>query len=50
VKVVSEMLRHASAKMTLDTYSHVIAEDLDDAAAAMEAVLFGADAKAAEQE
>jgi integrase len=49
VTVVSKTLGHASAKMTLDTYSHVIAEDLDDAADAMEAVLLGADAKAVEQ-
>jgi len=49
VTVVSKMLGHASAKMTLDVYAHVMPEALDEAADTMEAVLLRADAKAVEQ-
>src|SRR5215207_8520455 len=38
-KVVSEMLGHASITITLNTYSHVLPDMQDSAAAAMEAVL-----------
>lgn len=41
VKVVSEMLGHASAVITLDTYSHVLPNMQDEAAARMEALLLG---------
>jgi integrase len=41
VTVVSRMLGHASAKMTLDTYSHLLPDSLDEAADAMEAAIFG---------
>jgi integrase len=37
-KLVSDMLGHASAMLTLDTYSHVIPAMHADAAAAMDAV------------
>jgi len=37
--VVSQILGHSSVKLTADTYSHVFAPALRDAAAAMEAVL-----------
>ncbi len=39
VKVVSEMLGHASITITLHTYSHVLPNMQDSAAEAMEAVL-----------
>jgi integrase len=39
VKVVSETLRHASITLTLDTYSHVLPDMQDDAAARMEPLL-----------
>jgi integrase len=39
VKVVSEMLGHATIVLTLDTYSHVIPAMQGDAAAAMDAIL-----------
>jgi integrase len=39
VKVVSETLGHASITLTLDTYSHVLPDMQDDAAARMEALL-----------
>ena len=39
VKVVSETLRHASITVTLDTYSHVLPDMQDDAAARMESLL-----------
>jgi integrase len=39
VKVVSEMLRHASIAITLDTYSHVLPDMQDSAVDAMEAAL-----------
>jgi integrase len=38
-KVVSEMLGHASIAITLDTYSHVLPNMQESAAAAMEDVL-----------
>jgi integrase len=38
-KIVSEMLGHASIAITLDTYSHVLPNMRDQAAAAMEAAL-----------
>ena len=38
-KVVSEMLGHASIAITLDTYSHVLPNMQESAAAAMEEVL-----------
>jgi integrase len=38
VKVVSELLGHASITITLNTYSHVL-PDMQDSAAAMEAAL-----------
>jgi integrase len=41
VTVVSRMLGHASAKLTLDTYSHVLADSLDEPSHAMEAAIFG---------
>lgn len=41
VKVVSERLGHASAALTLDTYSHVLPDMQQDAAARLERVLFG---------
>jgi integrase len=49
VTVVSKMLGHASAKMTLDTYSHLLPDSLDEAADEMEAAIFGAHAAVAEQ-
>jgi integrase len=39
VKVVSEMLGHASVTITLNTYSHVLPDMQDSAADAMEAAL-----------
>jgi integrase len=39
VKVVSEMLGHASITITLNTYSHVLPDMQDSAADAMEAAL-----------
>ncbi|MBV1770106.1 MAG: site-specific integrase [Candidatus Desulforudis sp.] len=39
VKVVSEMLGHASITLTLDTYSHVLPVMQDDAASKLEAIL-----------
>ena len=39
VKVVSEMLGHASISITLNTYSHVLPDMQDSAADAMEAAL-----------
>jgi len=41
VKVVSEMLGHASATLTLDTYAHVLPHMQEDAAAKVEALLMG---------
>jgi integrase len=41
VKVVSEMLGHASIAITLDTYAHVLPDMQAQAALAMEAVLGG---------
>jgi len=38
-QVVSEMLGHASIAITLDTYSHVLPNMQESAAAAMEEVL-----------
>ena len=38
-KIVSEMLGHASIAITLDTYSHVLPNMRDQAAAAMEEAL-----------
>jgi len=38
-KVVSEMLGHASIAITLDTYSHVLPDMQDSAAAAMDSAL-----------
>ncbi len=40
-KVVSEQLGHASAAFTLDTYAHVLPHIQDEAAARIEAMLFG---------
>lgn len=40
-KVVSEMLGHSSVAFTLDTYAHVLPNMQDDAAASMQALLFG---------
>jgi integrase len=40
-KVVSEQLGHASTPFTLDTYAHVLPHLQDEAAANMEAMLFG---------
>ena len=40
-KVVSEQLGHASAAFTLDVYSHVLPHMQEEAAAKVEAVLFG---------
>ena len=39
VKVVSELLGHASITITLNTYSHVLPDMQDSAADAMEAAL-----------
>lgn len=41
-KIVSEMLGHATIAITLDTYSHVLPDMQQQAAAAMEAALGGA--------
>ena len=41
-KVVSEQLGHASTAFTLDTYAHVLPHMQDEAAAKVEAMLFGA--------
>jgi integrase len=41
-KVVSEQLGHASTAFTLDTYAHVLPHMQDEAAARVEALLFGA--------
>jgi len=41
VKVVSGRLGHASAAMTLDRYSHVLAEGQEQAVAALDAILGG---------
>ncbi len=38
-KVISEQLGHASIRITLDTYSHVLPDMQESAAAAMEAAL-----------
>jgi integrase len=38
-KVVSEMLGHATIAITLDTYSHVLPDMQDEAAAAIESAL-----------
>ena len=43
VKVVSEQLGHASATLTLDTYSHVLPHMQDEAAARVEALLNATD-------
>jgi len=40
-KVVSEQLGHANAAFTLDTYAHVLPHMQDEAAAKVEAMLFG---------
>ena len=40
-KVVSEQLGHASTAFTLDTYAHVLPHMQDEAAARIEAILFG---------
>ena len=39
VKLISEILGHATITLTLDTHSHVIAAMHGDAAAAMDAVI-----------
>jgi integrase len=39
VKVVSETLGHASIRLTLDTYSHVLPDMQEDAAVRMERLL-----------
>jgi integrase len=39
-KIVNEMLRHSSASITLDTYSHLIPGMQEAAAEAMEDALF----------
>ena len=41
VKIVSEMLGHSSIGLTLDTYSHVLPEMQDRAAAAMDELMAG---------
>jgi integrase len=41
-KMVSERLGHATVAMTLDTYSHVIPDMQDGAAAAFDELLFAA--------
>ena len=41
VKVVSELLGHASITITLNTYSHVLPDMQDSAADAMEGTLGG---------
>jgi len=43
-KAVSEQLGHASTAFTLDTYAHVLPHMQDEAAARVEAMLFGATA------
>ncbi len=40
-KVVSEQLGHASTAFTLDTYAHLLPHMQDEAAARIEAILFG---------
>jgi len=42
VRAVADRLGHASAKMTLDVYAHVLQPQRDDLTARMEAALFGA--------
>src|SRR5262249_38780561 len=42
VRAVADQLGHASAKMTLDVYAHVLQPQRDDLTARMEAALFGA--------
>ncbi len=46
VKAVQRMLGHTSAKLTLDTYSHLWDARLDDVAAAMDRLLTGRDSSA----
>ena len=41
VKTVAKLLGHASAKMTLDTYSHVLDGDEEEAVVQLGAILFG---------
>ncbi len=41
VRTVADRLGHASAKMTLDVYAHVLQPQRDDLTASMEAALFG---------
>ncbi len=41
IKVVSEMLGHASSALTMDVYSHVLPHMQDEAASRMEALLAG---------
>jgi integrase len=43
-KVVSEQLGHASTAFTLDIYAHLLPHVQDEAAARVEAMLFGATA------
>jgi len=43
VKVVQQMLGHASATMTMDLYGHLFADQLDDVADAMDAARTAAD-------
>jgi integrase len=43
-KIVSEQLGQASTAFTLDTYAHVLPHMQDEAAARVEAMLFGATA------
>jgi len=45
VKVISEMLGHASVALTLDTYSHVLPNMQEEAAAKVEALLMGEEPK-----
>lgn len=40
-KIVSERLGHASIKLTLDVYSHVLPNMQQEAVAKLDAVLFG---------
>jgi integrase len=40
-KLYSEQLGHASTAFTLDTYAHVLPHKLEEAAARIEAIIFG---------
>jgi integrase len=49
-KLISEQLGHASVKITLDRYGHLMDQSYDDASARLDAALFGSDENAFETE